>query len=215
MTELQSAVERAIAAEAAAHAEAVLALNPYSEADFLELGCALAVYSGVASPWNALYGDLFSLEPRDWDHVKKFFSERDAHCLAWGTEKFPVPAKKMETMLVYAETLSPMTNKVPPAENIPPETWPLLFTQERRPESLAPDFLAALKFQQRETRFYAQNKAASYTFFHGGVAWVPFPAEHSLLELQKRDAGNFGCRFFATTAPGFSPFAFERTLYEF
>jgi hypothetical protein len=95
--------------------------------------------------------------------------------------------------------------------------WSLAFARLRNPAAKEADLLAATKLHQENTRFYLQAGAASYTYFHRGVAVVPHPAGLSLLKLQKKEAEAFRCKAFVVMGDFTAdqiPLLYERKVYE-
>jgi hypothetical protein len=219
-------IEAALAAEAAAHARAALDLNPFLEAEAVELGRARLVYAGTFSPVHGAYalGLDGPLEERDWQEIHRFFQRKEREANFWlapftdpsvaealGARYRAGPATK-----VIGITLGPS-----PGGNFPdgvsnPEhgAWALTFSRRENPARNEPDLLAMTKVHQRETRFYLLgDEAASYTFFHQGLAIIPYPDER-LLPLQKREAEEFKCSALICLGDSSLPLLYERTLHE-
>lgn len=228
MAELNfSEIEAAFAAEAAAHARASLDLNPFVEAEVIEQGRARLVYAGTFSPAHGAYalGLDGPVEERDWQEIHRFFQrkEREPHIY---TTPF-TDASVVEGMGVrYRIAGSTKVNGISLQEAKPgpfpagisnPEhgAWALAFSRLENPERKEPDLVAMTKMHQRETRFYLleDGQGASYTFFHRGLAIVPFP-HPPLLALQKREAEEFRCTGFICLNEPSLPLLYERTHHE-
>jgi hypothetical protein len=219
------AIEPAIAAEAAAHTLAAAELNPFADADVLDLGGAFACYGGIFSPANGVHGLGMNgaVEARDLAEIERFFQQKEARPAFWICDATDpsllellgsYSATKHE--LIYGAALEksePLKNAS--GTNAPePELWPLAFTRARDPQKKEPDLLALVKLHQKETRRYLNGEQdASYTYFHNSVAWVPHVSSNELLALQWNDAREFRAKYFASYKPQF-PKLYERTLYE-
>lgn len=221
-----SAIESAIAAEAAAHAEAALALNPHGEAEFLEMGSARLVYSGVFSSVHGAYGLGLDgpLENRDFVEVERFFTRKDRAAIFWTT---PFTDVSLLTYLEhgYRKTKKVCVHGVEPssAANLPvdpfvsgPEhgAWSLAFAKTIDPDAKEANLLSVTKLHQKNTRFYMSGGRASYTFFQLGTALIPYPCEETL-EQQKNEAAGFHSKALVLVGEGKRfPLLYERTLHE-
>jgi hypothetical protein len=220
-------IELAFAAEAAAHAAAALDLNPFGEAEALELGQARAVYSGQWSPVHGAIGLGLDgpVEERDLREIERFFFRKERPAAYWvtpatdpslaallGRDFAPVRTVKVHGC-APAAAAAELPGPAGASRDVDHKAWTLAFTRLLDPAAQEPGLLALTKLHQKETRFYATANSASYTFFHAGVALVPAAGAHSLLALQAREAAEFRAPFFAT-GPSPLPFLYERTLYE-
>jgi hypothetical protein len=221
-------IEAAIAAEAAAHAEAAADLNPFGEAEARELGRARLVYSGAYAPVHGVYGLGLDgpVENRDWEEIERFFAKKERAPHFWLT---PFTEPSVSAHLVSTHRLILRQNvrgwlTLPPATETGPHdpylngpdhaAWCLAFTRARNPAANEPDLLALTKLHQKNTRFYLEGEAASYTFFHSGVALVP-SAHPALLDAQKKDAIAFRSSAFVVMGEGIAaPELYERILHE-
>ncbi len=235
-------IELAFAAEAASHARAAAELNPFGEAEALELGDARAVYTGVWSPVHGVIGLGLDgpVEERDLREVEKFFSLKERAPNYWispatdpsllellgrdyhAVKKIPVHGLRLGGIEGEAPSPSPFSG-IPalpePTGTSQPEhaEWSLAFTRLTDPLAKEPGLLALVKLHQKETRFYLNalaGNSASYTYFSRGVALVPHPSSHGLLALQADEAHKYRARFFAAGAACPLPFLYERTLFE-
>jgi hypothetical protein len=212
-----TAVEEAIAAEAAAHGEAASALNPYADAEALALGRAQLVYSGTFSPVHGVYGLGLDGPPdeNDWREIDRFFARKERPPVFWLTpftdpavkEKISATHRPTKTILVSGEQPHAMGGKPFPGPDH--SAWALAFRQSRAPGASEPDLLALTKLHQKNTRFYLEGGRASYTFFHRGIALVPFPP---VLPLQQKEV--FLSSLFVVMGEAGLPPLYERTLYE-
>jgi hypothetical protein len=218
-------VELAFAAEAAAHARAASELNPFGEAESLELGEARAVYSGAWSPVHGVFGLGLDgpVEERDLAEVFRFFHKKERPPAFWVTPETDPSLLLLLGRDFQATRKMPVHAATPAQVDLPPpsgshqpdhQAWTLAFTRTLDPGAVEAGLLALTKLHQKDTRFYLGAQAASYTFFHRGLALVPTLAEHSLLALQASDAKEWGAAFLATGAASPLPFLYERTLYE-
>lgn len=209
--------EITLAEEAAAYARACLELHPYGEAEVLDLGTAKAVFSGLHSPIHGVYalGLDSEVDPKDIEEIEAFYSRKERTSAFWLTPftdasllallKNYRPTKKEKVYAIpFSQAKSP--------EHLPPdlEQWPLLYTQQRT-GATQPDFLALAKLHQKNTRFYLQDGAAAYTFFHQGVALLQ--GATSAFPMQSAEAKKFSCTTCITTE-SVGDFLYERTLYE-
>lgn len=224
--ELVVPVELAIAFEAAAHARATAELNPLADAEALEIGAGRACYAGAFSPLNSVFGLGLEdpVEARDIREIERFYERKEKSPSYWVT---PATDPSLLALLerryrptrvesIYGATLEGTRDLPAPrgTNKTEPELWTLAFTQARDKTKREPDLWALTKLHQQETRFYFRGEGdASYTFFHRGIAWVPFVSTRELLALQWNDAHEFRARALATYAPHF-PKLYERTLYE-
>jgi hypothetical protein len=219
-------VEAALAAEAAAHARAGLDLNPFLEAEAVELGRARLVYAGTFSPVHGAFalGLDGPVEDRDWQEIHRFFQRKEREAHVW-TAPFTDPSVEegirgryvaARTVKVHGISLGPSPGGEFPAGVSNPEhgAWALTFSRRENPARTEPDLLAMTKVHQRETRFYLLgSEAASYTFFHQGLAIIPYP-DARLLPLQKREAEEFKCSGLVALGENSLPLLYERILHE-
>ena len=223
---LVRAIELAIAQEAATHASATKALNPYSEAEFRDIGAGVLVYAGVYSPFNGAYAFGLDGEPeeRDAAEAQRFFADRDCSEAYWHSPLTPASlaahwrkhfrvTQQQSIAGAAIEGENPWGNKTPGSSTPSLDDWALAFTRREKPEAKEPSLLALTKLHQAETRFYLHEESAGYTFFHRGVAWIPFP-NAALSALQWRDAKEFGARWIGLGRPLGLPLLYERTRYE-
>lgn len=221
-------IEFAFAAEAAAHAAAAAELNPFNDAESLELGDARAVYSGQWSPVHGVFGLGLDgpVEERDLREVEKFFFKKERSAAYWIT-----PQTDPSLAALLGRDFSP-TRKIPvhgtslpgadfplpdPSGSSKPDhnEWALAFTQLLDPASKEAGLIALTKLHQKDTRFYLSEHAASYTFFHRGMSLVPYAASQTLLALQIKEAQDFRTTYIAATgAASPLPLLYERILYE-
>ncbi len=219
-------IEFAFAAEAAAHATAAAELNPFGEAESLELGDACAIYSGA---WSSVHG-VFGLgldgpvEESDLRELKRFFYKKERAAAYWICpdtdpsllELLGPSFEPVNKISIHGAPLASLPALPEPAGSNQPEhkAWCLAFTQATDPGAKDTGLLALTKLHQKETRLYLGANGASYSFFHRGIALVPYPAAHSLLALQARDALNWKASFFvAMGAASALPLLYERILY--
>lgn len=228
-------IEFAFAAEMAAHCAAAAELNPYAEAECLELGDARAVYCGAWSPVHGVCGLGLDgpVEERDLAEVERFFHRKERPPAFWLCPATDPSLGKLlardyrltRTVAVHGIGLAQSSLPLPePMGNNKPDlnAWALDFTHFLDPGAKEPGLLALTKLHQKDTRFYSGlGQAASYTFFSRGIALVPAPSAHSLLALQAREAGKWGAAYLAAaralvTSENASvlPLVYERTLYE-
>lgn len=216
-------IESALAAEAAAHARAALELNPFGEAEALELGHARAVYSGQWSPVHGVFalGLEGEVTERDLAEIDRFYFRKERPVAYWIT-----PETDPSLLALLERDFAP-TRKVPMhgtplagwepgattgvSAGVDHRQWSLAFTQTLDPAAREPGLLALTKLHQKETRFYMEANA-SYTYFRGGLALVTVPT--SLLALQAKEARDYACDFIAIAGVSGLPFLYERTLYE-
>lgn len=220
-------IEAAFAAEAEAHARAALDLNPFGEAESLELGNARAVYSGQWSPVHGVFGLGLEgpVEARDLQEIERFYFKKERAPAFWLTpETDPSLAELLRqdyepTRHVPVHGLAlPAASELPPAAGSSSpdhQAWSLAFTQVMDPGAEQPGLSALTKLHQRDTRFYlGAHGGASYTYFRNGVALVPVPSVHTLLSLQVKEAADFKCSFIATGALSPLPLLYVRVLHE-
>jgi hypothetical protein len=220
-------IEQAFAREASAHAAAALELNPYGEAEALELGDARAVYTGQ---WSSVHGVMGlgldgPVEERDLREVERFFHRKERSPAFWVTPETDPSLLELlgrDYRIVRSTSVHgcalPADAELPApsgaSREVDHRAWTLALTQQLDPYAKEPGLLALTKLHQKETRFYLGGGSASYTFFHSGLALVPSPGAHSLLALQVNEAAEFRSTFFATGAVSPLPFLYERTLHE-
>ena len=180
-------VEAAFAAEAAAHARAALELNPFVEAESIELGRGRLVYAGTFSPAHGAYalGLDGPLEERDWAEIHRFFQRKEREPTFWiapvtdlsvieGIARTHREAARFAVHGVALNAEAPAAGSEAPGTSAPEHgAWALAFSPRENPGRREPDLLALTKMHQKETRFYLHEGAASYTFFHRGLAIVP------------------------------------------
>ncbi len=225
-------LEFAFAAEAAAHTSAAADLNPYAEAEVLELGNARAVYSGAWSPVHGVSGLGLDgpVEARDLQEIDRFYLRKERAPAFWicpHTDPSLLALierdyHKTHVVSVHGLPLSePADLPEPAGSNAPePAEWTLAFTRSIDPGANESGLFALTKLHQKESRYYLGTGGASYTFFHQGVALVPAPSIFSLLSLQARDAKDWGAAFLATSCSPHThnasplPLIYERSLYE-
>ncbi len=206
-------LEFAFAAEAAAHTRSSAELNPYAEAEVLELGNARAVYSGAWSPVHGVSGLGLDgpVEERDLREVERFYHRKERSPAFWlcpDTDPSLPELLKSDYQLtrkcaVHGIPLSELTGLPEAAGNNKPElaAWSLAFTKALDPGAKESGLLALTKLHQADTRLYLGMNGASYTFFHLGIALVPAPSLPSLLALQASDAKTWGAAFLACVSP--------------
>lgn len=221
-------IELAFAAEAASHACAAAELNPFGEAEVLEIGEARAVYCGQWSPVHGVFGLGLDgpVEERDVREADRFFLRKERAPAYWIcplTDSSLVellgrdfaPTKKIS---VFGAALDSEHSLPKPHGDSRPDhqAWAVTFTQLLDPQAREAGLLALTKLHQKDTRFYLGTpSAASYTYFHRGLALVPYPSAHSLLALQMREAKEFRTPFLASAGTASPlPLLYERTLYE-
>lgn len=213
-------VEMVVAEEACRHAEAVAAINPYSEAEWIAIGNTRCVYAGSSTSVFGVYSFQEShWEEREWKELERFFQQKERAPTFWVTSQTPADllerisashrCTRVERIFgksfASGASLSPDESLPTTKEEAPSPTddsnlhalpladldrWTLLFSQKDNPKAKEPSYLASVKLHQKEIRFYENGKEASYTFFSNGFAYVPFPAE-SLRAWQTRQAKNF------------------------
>jgi hypothetical protein len=232
--ELVTAIEGAVAAEAAAHARATFELNHLSEAESLELGNARSVFTGSFSSIHGVFGlglDGY-IENQDFEMIEKFFLKKERSPAYWICpatdpslkEFLGLRYKATKTQQVHAAKFSdylaspsgqPSPFGKPSGTSTPDfQEWMVTFAQGDNPKATEPSLISFTKIHQKETRFYAHAGTASFTFFHRGIALVPNPPSPRLLALQWEEARDFGAKVFATLAPSALPLLYERTLFE-
>jgi len=211
--------EKIIVAEAKDYALATVALNPYAEAASLDLGVLAAVYCGVSSPVHGIYLLDSQITELDLEEGEKFLRLKDRKPWYWEPLGFSKITSLRKNNLIYKQKafgkeIAPATEPSPPEPSNHPD-WSQIFSETLRKSTVlsAPHLFAETKFQQANTRFYADDSGASYTYFHGAAAFVPYSPSAALLERQFQDAAQFGCKFFLTFDSAFPPL-YERTLHE-
>jgi hypothetical protein len=217
-------IEIALAAEAEAHARASAELNPFGEAEAEELGSARLVYSGAVSRVHGVYalGLDGPPEERDWKQILRFFSrlDRDPNYFTMPAtdpsvlEEIRSSHRPVDTVKVYAEDLASV--KVEQAEGISEpnfDQWALAFSRRENPARSEPDLLALTKIHQKSTRFYLNGEAASYTFFHRGIALISYPVA-GVFDLQRKEAAEFKAHTLVVMGEPLLPFQFERICHE-
>lgn len=219
-------IEQAFAAEAARYAAAALELNPFGEAEALELGASRAVYSGQWSPVHGVFGLGLDgpVEERDVREIERFFLKKERAPAFWITPATDPSLLELIARDYQPTRKSPVHGCEPAAAELPTpggtsrdldhRAWALAFTQLLDPFAIEPGLVALTKLHQKDTRYYLGANSASYTFFHAGLALVPAPGPHSVLALQAREAAEFHCSFFATGAACPLPLLYERTIHE-
>lgn len=236
-------IESALAEEAAAHAKASAELNSFGEAEAVEMGSARLVYAGVFSSVHGVYGLGLDgpAEDRDWAEIDRFFQRKERAPIYYITpftdpgvmERIRLTHRLDRTEKVNGWMLEGNGETMHEAYLSGPDhgEWSLAFARLRNPAAKEADLLSATKLHQKNTRFYLQAGAASYTFFHQGVAIVPYPAGMSLLKLQKKEAEAFRCKAFVVMGASQSaqsgdtsqstqsgdntpPLLYERKVYE-
>jgi hypothetical protein len=218
--------ELAIAAEAAAHAAATKTLNPFSEATVMEFGDGCLVYSGAVSEMHGAYalGLDGPLEKRDFEAIDRFFLELERPFAFWASPltdpctltEMKKTAKEKRRVRMHGmpmESSSPFAEGSQGSSTPDHQAWTLAFSRMLRPEAKEPSLFALTKLHQPSTRFYLHEEQASYTFFHRGLAYIPYPAE-GLSALQWQQAREFGAKAFVQAEKSRLPFLYERVLYE-
>ena len=207
-------VEAAIAAEAAAHAEAAAALNPYCEAEAVALGRAQLVYSGAVSPVHGVYGLGLDGPPEeaDWREIRKFFSAKDRPAAFWITP-FTDRAVAEEIKATHRPTRSVAVRglALPQPAGKPVREAFLSGPDHNAWAKAFGESLAFVKLHQRHTRFFLEGDAASYTFFHLGIALIPHPAA-AVLPRQERET--FHSNAIVVMGEAGLPLLYERVLHE-
>jgi hypothetical protein len=214
-------IEQAIADEAVAHVEAVASLNPYAEAEWIEIGNSKLVYTGVTSSvfgaYNFAVDEIW--EEREWLELERFFSRKERAPNFW-VNPLSNPAcieriqsthkitKKQKVFALELKTREGFEEKLPDLEK-----WGILFSKLQNPEAREASFLALIKLHQKNTRFYENQMEGSYTFFHSGIALVPFPAP-ALSATQQASAEKFQCKIYCELDHSNLPLLYERILYE-
>jgi hypothetical protein len=218
-------VEMIIAEEACRHAEAVAALNPYSEAEWIAIGNTRCIYAGASSPVFGVYAfQEENWEEREWRELERFFSLKERPASFWVTAFTPKESleriekthrcTKVET--IYGTELSPEQTSTTPLSPIPLpdlDRWSLLFSRRENPAATEASYLSAVKLHQKETRFYENGGEASYTFFSQGFAYVPYPSA-SLRDWQIQQAQEFRAKFFLERKSATALPLLTRNLYE-
>ncbi len=219
-------IETALAFEAAAHAAAALDLNPFGEAESLELGDARAVYSGQWSPVHGVFGLGLDgpVTAQDLREIERFFFKKERAPAFWITPSTDPSLLELlgrdyqPTRRVPVHGSAPGDVELPPpsghSRDVDHRAWALAFTQLLDPGAQEPGLLALTKLHQRDSRFYLGNNTASYTYFHAGLALVTAPPTHTLLALQAKEATDFKCTFLATSGTSPLPPLYVRTLHE-
>lgn len=213
--------------EAAAHAFAAAELNPFGEAEILELGDARAVYCGAWSPVHGVLGLGLSgpVEERDLREIERFYFKKERDPAFWITpetdpsltallahEYHPVKSIPVHGAALNADLCLPEPNGSSQPDH---HQWTIAFSLTLDPNAKEPGLLALTKLHQKETRRYLAGggNCASYTFFHRGIALVPAPSTHTLLALQAHEARQWKAEFLVTGAASPLPFLYERSLY--
>ena len=219
---MQEKIEAVIALEAAEHAMAVAALNPYSEAEVLELGAGRAVYCGSFSPVHGCYALGFEeLEEKDFRQIETFFLRKERAPTFWTVPKTSPSLfsflqenfRPTKVQAIHGKELKALeAAPIPLDRGLDLGEWALAFSRGENPAAKEPGLLASVKLHQKNIRFYLENGKASYTYFAEGIAYIPFP-EPSLLPLQEKEAAQFRCHFLISPSPHF-PKLYERTLHE-
>jgi hypothetical protein len=216
-----SEIEQAIALEAVAHAEALASLNPYSEAEWIEIGNTKLVYTGVTSSvfgaYNFATDEIW--EEREWLELERFFSRKERSPHFWVSpltapeciERIKHTHKITKKQKVFGLELKPreeFEEKLPDLDN-----WGILFSKLQNPQATEASFLALIKLHQKNTRFYENELEGSYTFFHSGIALSPYPSER-LSAYQQASAEKFQCKMYCELEHSSLPTVYERILYE-
>lgn len=221
-------LEEVLALEAEAHARATLELNPYSEAESLDLGTMRAIYTGAISSVHGVFatgldGDF---EERDLKEIERFFSKKERAPLFWASpathptwlEYLEKNAKKIATQRVHGAALKDFMVPANASGNNKPDftRWALSFTRLRNPTAKEPDLISQIKMHQKNTRYYLdeKNSLATFTFFEKGLAFSSHKASDELFSLQLKDAKEFSAKYFFTNRESSLPFLYERNLYE-
>lgn len=213
--------EKVIAAEAKDYASATLVLNPYSEAETLDLGVLLAVYCGVSSPVHGIYLLDSNILERDLQEADDFLARKDRKPWYWEPEGVKGFSSLRNTQVIYKqkvfgkklEASDGQDSQALPPSNVP--DWAQKFSQILAKTTVinSPQLFAETKFQQANTRFYSDTTGESYTYFQGSTAFVPYAPSSALLERQCKEAAQMGCKFFLTFSSTF-PYLYERILHE-
>lgn len=83
-------LEMVVADEACRHAEAVAAINPYSEAEWISIGNTKCVYAGASSSIFGVYAFQESdWEEREWQDLERFFQRKERTPNFWVTNNTP------------------------------------------------------------------------------------------------------------------------------
>jgi hypothetical protein len=220
-------IEATFAAEAEAHALAALDLNPFGEAEAMNLGSARAVYAGQWSPVHGVFGLGLEgpVEARDLAEIERFYLRKQRAPAFWLTpdtdpslaELLKQDYEPSRRVPVHGMALPSEAPLSPAAGTSAPDlqAWSLAFTQVLDPAAQQPGLSALTKLHKRDTRFYLGSPlGASYTYFRNGLALVPVPSAHCLLALQAQEATQFKCHFIATGALSPLPLLYVRILYE-
>lgn len=221
-------VEIAIAAEAAAHARATLALNSLSEAEARELGHARAVYCGSFSAVHGVYGLGLDGEAEDSDFaaIDDFFFKKERAPHYWTCPLTdPSVLKHLGKKFKVAETQKVFGGPIQGESPFPTmagssspdlKAWMIGLARTENPKAKEPSLFSFTKIHQKDSRFYLHPKSGlgSYTFFHHGVALVPVVGHPELLAFQWQEAKDFGAKVFATLMPSALPLLYERTHLE-
>lgn len=216
-------VETIVAEEACRHAEAVAALNPYSEAEWISIGNTRCVYAGASSPIFGVYSfHEENWEEREWKELERFFALKERAPSFWVTPLTPKDLLDriskthrctLEESISMAE-IAPMEKSAGTNIPIPDlDRWAILFSQRENPNAKEASYLSAVKLHQKESRFYENGKEASYTFFANGYAYVPYPAP-SLRDWQFQQAREFRAKFYLERASRQAQSLLTRKLYE-
>lgn len=216
-------IESAFAAEAAAHARAAAELNPYGDAEAEELGSGLLVYSGSVSTVHGVYGlgaNGEAITDREISAVERFFARKDRAPAYWVTS-FTDPSllehiarthKPTRSEKIHGRALEAWVEGEPfvaPGKSQPEHgAWSTIFSG--KPEG---DLLSLTKIHQRQTRYYAHDGEASYTFFFRGIALIPHPRA-LCLPLQIEEARGLRSSYVAAVNEPSLPFLYERILHE-
>ena len=215
-------IEMAIAAHNEAYALATLEVNPFSEAETLDLGHAKAVYVGAVSPIHGVVGLGLEGEvtPSDLKQIENFFFKKERPATFWITpETHPSlldlmgPNYKATTnQKIYGAKDWELSEEKNTSSTPELNDWPLAFTKTRKPTVAEPDLEAVTILHQKNARFYMNiSGAASYTFFYQGIALAPIASD--CLPFQMNEAKQFNCSWFITLQNTL-PLLYERTLYE-
>lgn len=214
---MKEEVEAAIADEASKFCDATLDINPYSEAEVLELGTARAVYTGVISAVHGVYGLGLDgpVEERDILEIEKFYARKERTPRFWVSDfadssllEFLGKYEITQTQIICGQEAKSISIAATEGNNAPDlNQWASSFSKIENP------LAAQTRVHQKNLRFYLNESKSTFTFFSGNIAFIPF-VQRELFPKQVADIKKFQTKFVVNTEEGFLPKIYERKLYE-
>ncbi len=208
--------EHALAAMARNYVVASNDLNPFVEAQILDLEPAVAAYAGTFSPIHGVIGLGLGhpVVPEEIEDIDRFF-QRKERAPFWETSPSTEPSLlehiRSHGFGVFEEqTVLGLELKNIPDEAFPPGitaepdhgVWAQTHTRSHRPEASGPDLFSTVLMHMRSTRYYLQSEPkpdAAFTVFQDGLALTMARPllQDSLLHAQLQHAARFKCRALA------------------